>query len=155
MENKKGIKSYKSASEKDLDVGLVEMLRNTPILDDQILENLGLFISSKDLARILFMHHIYKLIVDVPGVVMDFGTRWGNNLALFSSFRSMYEPYNRHRKLIGFDTFAGFPVLHEKDGASDLMTSGNVATTDIYEAYLEKVMSIKEGPESAQPHKEI
>ena len=45
---------------------------------------------------------------------MDFGTRWGNNMALFSIFRGMYEPFNRHRKIIGFDTFSGFPSINEK-----------------------------------------
>ncbi len=144
MENKEGIKSYKSQEEQGLDGELTKLFKNAPIPDEQIFENLGLFLSSKDFSRMLFMHHIYKEIVDVPGVVMDFGTRWGNNLALFSIFRSIYEPFNRHRKLVGFDTFAGFPELHEKDGISDLMAEGNVSTSNNYEDFLETIMAIKE-----------
>jgi len=63
---------------------------------------------------------------------------------LFSTFRSIYEPFNRHRKIIGFDTFSGFPTLDKKDGNSDLMSEGNVATTKNYQDYLEKIMSLKE-----------
>ena len=144
MENETGIKSYKSGHEHQVDEGLVAALKNAPIPDSQIMENLGLFLSSKDFSRMLFMHHIYQKIIDVPGVVFDFGTRWGNNLALFSTFRSMYEPFNRHRKLVGFDTFTGFPRLHEKDGGSDLMAEGNVATTDDYQTFLDNVMRMKE-----------
>ncbi|MDB2637586.1 crotonobetainyl-CoA--carnitine CoA-transferase [Alphaproteobacteria bacterium] len=144
MENKNSIKSYKSTQEQSVDNALMLHLQSTPIPDDQIMENLGLFLSSKDLSRILFMHHIYKKIIEVPGVVMDFGTRWGNNLSLFSSFRSIYEPFNRHRKLLGFDTFDGFPSVHDKDGKSDLMAPGNVATVTGYEKLLDDIMANKE-----------
>lgn len=144
MDKKTSIKSYKSSKEHDVDNELVSLFKNAPIPDEQLMENLGLFISSKDFSRMIFMHHIYKQIIDVPGVIMDFGTRWGNNIALFSTFRSIYEPYNRHRKLIGFDTFSGFPILDKKDGNSNLMSKGNVATTKNYEDFLEKIMSLKE-----------
>ena len=53
-------------------------------------------------------HELYQKILNVHGVVIEFGTRWGQNLALFESFRGMYEPYNHFRKIIGFDTFEGF-----------------------------------------------
>jgi hypothetical protein len=61
------------------------------------------------------MNHLYEQIVDVMGVVMEFGTRWGPNLGEFSALRGIYEPFNRHRKIIGFDTFAGFPSLAKAD----------------------------------------
>jgi len=144
MENVIGIKGYKSDDELSVDAELLQMMSELPIPHGQVMENLGLFLSSKDFSRMMFMHHIYTQIVDVPGVVMDFGTRWGNNLSLFSTFRSIYEPFNRHRKLIGFDTFTGFPSVHEKDGQSDLMSVGNVATTENYQDYLDRLMHLKE-----------
>lgn len=144
MENAQGIKSYKSDDELSVDAELLQMMQNSPIPQGQVMENPGLFLSSKDFSRMMFMHHIYTQIIDVPGVVMDFGTRWGNNLSLFATFRSIYEPFNRHRKLIGFDTFAGFPSVHEKDGQSDLMSAGNVATSKNYQEYLDRLMHLKE-----------
>ena len=144
MKSKTGIKSYKSDKEMQTDKEVLELFRNCPIPEDQLMENLGLFLNAKNFSRILFMHHIYKQIIDVPGVIMDFGTRWGNNLALFSVFRGIYEPFNRHRKLIGFDTFTGFPSINEKDGDSELMSKGNVACTENYQEYLNKVMTLQE-----------
>ena len=87
MKSKTGIKSYKSDKEMQIDKDVLDLFNNCPIPEDQLMENLGLFLNAKNFSRILFMHHIYKQIIDVPGVVMDFGTRWGNNLALFSVFR--------------------------------------------------------------------
>ena len=106
MKSKTGIKSYKSDKEKEIDHKIIELFNNCPIPEEQLMENLGLFFNAKNFSRIIFMHHIYSKIKNIHGVVMDFGTRWGHNLALFSVFRGMYEPFNRHRKLIGFDTFS-------------------------------------------------
>jgi hypothetical protein len=92
------------------------------------------------LARILFFHHIYERILDTPGVIMEFGTRWGQNLAILAALRGIYEPFNRHRTIVGFDTFTGFPTIHSKDGASDLMRVGNLALPNGYPEYLSQVL---------------
>jgi hypothetical protein len=77
-------------------------------------------------------------------MVMEFGVRWGQNLALFSSFRGMYEPYNYNRKVIGFDTFAGFPSIAPEDGTDAIAAVGAYGVTENYEAYLEKVLNYHE-----------
>ncbi len=97
-----------SQSEKDLQATLTGMLKDTPISDDELLPNLGLYLTSKSLSRILFFYEIYQKIVDTHGVVMEFGVRWGQTLSLLAALRGIFEPFNRHRKIIGFDTFAGF-----------------------------------------------
>jgi len=141
FEHKYAIKNYASQDERESRAGFVSVFKDCPIPDDQILSNLPLFINSKAMSRILFMDHIYKQIVDVMGVVMDFGTRWGPNLAQFAALRGIYEPFNRHRKIIGFDTFEGFPKLDPQDGSSEMMEVGHLAVTEGYSAYLEKVMN--------------
>lgn len=57
------------------------------------------------------------------------------------ALRGIYEPFNRHRKIIGFDTFEGFEEISEKDGGSDLMRVGNLSTTFGYFSYLEKILN--------------
>ena len=121
-----------------------ELLDNCPIPKDQLLENIGLFIDSKKLSRFLFMDHLYKQNVDIQGVVMEFGTRWGQNSSLFAALRGIYEPFNRHRKIIAFDTFTGFPSVTEKDGKSELMTAGQLFTADKYDEYLDEVLDAQE-----------
>jgi hypothetical protein len=90
------------------------------------------------------MHDLYQKILGVPGVVMEFGVRWGQNLALFENFRGIYEPFNHSRKIVGFDTFEGFPSVHGKDGKSDIVKVGAYAVTQNYETYLEKVLAAVE-----------
>ncbi len=102
------ILNFNSATEtRDRD-RMAELLKSALIPEDQLLSNLGLFLESKNLARILCMDFLFRQIVDVHGVIMEFGTRWGQNMALFAALRGIYDPFNRHRKLIAFDTFTGF-----------------------------------------------
>ena len=139
-----GIRTYDSAEEKLLRGQLVDHFRKCPIPDGQLLSNLGLFLNSKNLSRILFMDHLYRQIIDVQGIIIEFGTRWGQNLALFASLRGIYEPFNRHRKIVGFDTFTGFPGISKKDGKSGMIRKGALAVTENYVDYLTKVMDLQE-----------
>ncbi len=138
------IKTYASATESDQRRGLLELLQQTPIPGDQLLSNLGLFLESKNLSRILFMDHLFRQILEVPGAILEFGTRWGQNLALFSALRGIYDPFNRHRKIVGFDTFTGFPSVKPEDGTSEMIRPGNLAVTEDYQAYLASVLRTHE-----------
>lgn len=138
------IENYSSVEEIENREKIVELLKNCPIPDDQLIPNIGLFLNSKDLSRILFMDHIFKQIVDIPGAIFEFGTRWGQNVALFSSLRGIYDPFNRHRKIVGFDTFTGFPGITSEDGKSKMMLKGNLTLTKGYFEYLTKIMEYHE-----------
>ncbi len=138
------IKTYSSLDETLTRQQLAQHFKDSPIPDDQILSNMGLFLNSKALSRLLFMNHLYEQIVDVMGVVMEFGTRWGPNLGQFAALRGIYEPFNRHRKIIGFDTFAGFPKIDSKDGGSDMMEVGHLTVPENYKDYLEKTLEFQE-----------
>ena len=137
--------NYADERENENRGNLVNLLNHNPIPDDQKIMNLGLFLHSKALSRILFMDFLYRKAVEVQGVVMDFGTRWGQNMALFTALRAIYEPYNRHKKIIGFDTFEGFPSVHEKDGSSQMIAPGNIGVEDNYLEYLEQLLGFQEG----------
>ena len=136
---------YRSAHEDKIRNDFVRHFHSCPIPDSAILANLGLFLSSKNLSRILFMDHIYRQIVDVQGIVIEFGTRWGQNLSLFSALRGIYEPFNRMRKIVGFDTFTGFPTVSDKDNRGcELIHEGSLSCTDNYYEYLDRVMRYQE-----------
>lgn len=142
--NQYAIKDYASTSEREARNNFVNLLKESPIPDDQLLANIGLYINSKTMSRILFMDHMYRQIRDVMGVVMEFGTRWGPNASQFAALRGIYEPFNRHRKIIAFDTFTGFPDIKTEDGKSTMMEKGHLTCTDNYDDYLEKIMKAQE-----------
>ncbi len=66
-----------------------ELFKNSPIPPNEILQNLGLYINRQLLSKILFMHELYLKIINIHGIIIEFGTRWGQNLALFESFRGI------------------------------------------------------------------
>jgi hypothetical protein len=90
----------------------------------------------------MFMDFLYQQIIDVQGVVMEFGCRWGQNMSLFTSLRGIYEPYNRLRKIVGFDTFSGFPSVAPEDGQA--VHQGGYATTPDYHKYLNELLVLQE-----------
>ena len=136
---------YRSAKEDTLRKNMAKLFRNCPIPDDDILQNLGLFLSSKNLSRILFFDHIYQKIIDVPGVIFDLGARWGQVSSVCAALRGIYEPFNRHRKIVAFDTFSGFPSISDKDNkTSRIIKIGGLATSKNYEKYLEAVLTYQE-----------
>ena len=133
-----------SSGEKDAQEKLVELLKTTSIPDDELLANLGLFLTSKNLSRLLFFYEIYKKIVQTHGIIVEFGVRWGQTLSLLSALRGIFEPFNRHRKIIGFDTFEGFKGLSSTDGEKCGCTDGSFSVSDNYENILAKILSIQE-----------
>ncbi|MFV2034604.1 MAG: class I SAM-dependent methyltransferase [Halocynthiibacter sp.] len=130
------------ASDAELDrrAEFTRLFEQNPIPTADLLQNMGLFLSRQSLSRILTMHALYQKILDVHGVIMEFGVRWGQNLALFVAFRGIYEPYNHNRKIIGFDTFEGFPSVHEKDGEGQSIQVGGYGVTENYQAFLAQVL---------------
>jgi hypothetical protein len=84
------------------------------------------------------------LQLPIHGVIMDFGTRWGQNMSVFSALRGIYEPFNRHRKILGFDTFEGFVSISKKDGVDKAAKQAGYNVTRKYEVYLSKILACQE-----------
>jgi len=133
-----------SSGEQDSQGKLVELLKSTTIPDDELLANLGLFLTSKNLSRLLFFYEIYKKIVHTHGIIVEFGVRWGQTLSLMSALRGIFEPFNRHRKIIGFDTFEGFRGLSSTDGEKCRCADGSFSVSENYEKTLAEILTLQE-----------
>ena len=133
-----------SSEEKDVYRNFIDHFKASPLPDDEIIPNLGLFLNSKALSRVLFFYEIYQKIVNHHGVVLEFGVRWGQTLSLMSALRGIFEPFNRHRKIVGFDTFEGFIGINEKDGSLCKCTDGSFSVPSNYQEYLDKLLSMQE-----------
>lgn len=131
---------FSSEEERQIRDELFALFEKTPIPDRELFSNMGLFLSRHQLARILFMDSLYRQIINVHGVVMEFGVRWGQNLGLFAAFRSMYEPFNLTRRIVGFDTFSGFSRVDIKDGNAVDAAVGGYGVADDYALHLENIL---------------
>lgn len=95
------------------------------------------------LSRILYYHQLYQKILQVPGVICEFGVQWGATLSLLTALRGMYEPYNYSRKLFGFDTFEGFcEVDNQLDGSH--LERGDYKVVKGYKSQLEDILTLHE-----------
>ena len=90
------------------------------------------------MSRILAMNELYKKIINIHGIICEFGVRWGQNMALFTIFKGIYEPYNYNRTIIGFDTFEGFVNCTDKDKFS---TNGQYNVSNNYQDYLNNILT--------------
>lgn len=123
---------------------LYRLFRERPMPDDQLLLSLGLYMRSSALAKILFVNELYELILNQPGVIMEFGTWWGQNLVLFENLRAIYEPFNQNRRVIGFDTFQGYQMISEQDRPSETIKIGGYKVSANYKDHLEALIDYHE-----------
>lgn len=151
------LRTLASESEKENRELIKELYLNSPIPDNEKVSQVGIFQKRQELSKVLFLNELYKKVLSVHGVMMEFGCRWGQNLVTLSNLRGIYEPYNYNRKIIGFDTFEGFLTSHQKDGTDKSIEVGAFGVTEGYESYLDKILSFhqSESPLSHIPKFEL
>lgn len=101
------------------------------------------------MARVLYYNELYRKIVDVPGVICEFGVQWGATLTQLVNLRSIHEPFNLSRIIYGFDTFEGFVATAPQDG--DYSAKGDYASMRGYEERLDEILALHESF-SPMPH---
>jgi hypothetical protein len=143
------IMTFGPADESDRRAQLARLLRTSPIPDSELMLNVGLYLTPQNLSRVLFMDFLYRQILETQGIVVEFGCRWGQNTSLFASLRGIYEPFNRLRRAVAFDTFSGFVAVASEDGKS--VAKGDYGTAPGYESHLERVLQLQE-QESPMAH---
>lgn len=63
---------------------------------------------------------LFKMVMDVPGAIIECGVYRGNSLMLYMHLSSILEPYAINRSIIGFDTFAGFTSIDQHEDPKDI-----------------------------------
>lgn len=71
--------------------------------------------SRQSIAKFLTKYEIFKKIKNVNGSIIECGVLHGGGLLAWAKLSSILEPVNHTRKIIGFDTFEGFPSVNKKD----------------------------------------
>lgn len=70
------------------------------------------------IGRFLVKQEIFREVLDVQGSVVECGVHDGGGLFTFAQLSALLEPLNHRRRIVGFDTFEGFPSVHEADLAT-------------------------------------
>lgn len=144
QEPKKHLVSFRTESTKD---ALNELKEATQILipkfgDESWNKHSLLTMNVTVLSRILYLNELYQNVLNIPGVICEFGVQWGATLTQLINLRSIYEPFNHSRTIYGFDTFDGFPSVHEKDGGN--YNKNDMSSQENHEEKLEEILSLIE-----------
>jgi hypothetical protein len=94
---------------------LCGVFETSPVSLAQKLQTFPRHVRRQDIARFLVKHELFKLALPANGNIVECGVFAGGGLFSWMHFSAIYEPYNHTRRILGFDTFAGFPEMHEKD----------------------------------------
>ncbi len=84
------------------------------------------YASRRSLIRQLAHYELFKLTMDLPGHYLDFGVYFGISFFYWHKLLEVLTPTATHKKVIGFDTFDGFPSLAPEDGAEEALVQKTV-----------------------------
>jgi hypothetical protein len=135
---------HESDTEREARERLTRLLSTTPIPPAYLIDNLAVYLRRHQLSDLLAMDALYREIRDTPGVIMEFGVLHGRHLAALTALRGIYEPYNSLRRIVGFDTFTGFPEISPVDEVSPSAVVGRFKTTGAYPDHLREVLAAHE-----------
>jgi hypothetical protein len=116
---------------------LEQFISETPGSNLLKLRNFSVFTPRQVVSDFLVRYELFKLILNVPGDVFEFGVFFGQGLFSYAQFSAILEPYYINREIVGFDTFEGFPETSDKDskGSQELLRVGGLKA-DCYETLL-------------------
>lgn len=92
-----------------------------PISPQVRLDNFEKYVRRQSLARFIARYELYKIQQQIKGCVVECGVHHGGGLLAWAKLSSSLEPLALDRRIIGFDTFDGFPAVdvNGKDSNND------------------------------------
>jgi hypothetical protein len=139
-----GLSTYPAPSEHlEAAKRLQGLLDATPLPSAELIDQFALYATPGSMRRFINFDRFYQKILDLPGVIFVFGVRWGRDLCMLQALQQIYEPMNYTRRVVGFDTFSGFPSVSSRDGTDAVIRPGAYTVTSGYEEHLAEVLSIK------------
>lgn len=79
------------------------------------LDNFPKYVRRQQLTRFLALYEVFKRVLPIKGSVVECGVNRGFGLMTWTKLSAVLEPVNLTRRIYGFDSFAGFPSVTDKD----------------------------------------
>lgn len=93
------------------------------------IENFPKYVRRQNLTRFVALYEIFKRVLNVKGSIVECGVNEGFGVMTWAKLSAILEPVNLTRRIYGFDSFAGFPEVTDKDRSG---SSSHVAAGDLY-----------------------
>uniref|UniRef100_A0A6C0B9D9 Methyltransferase n=1 Tax=viral metagenome TaxID=1070528 RepID=A0A6C0B9D9_9ZZZZ len=105
---------FNKASNKKLDT-YIDKLQALP---EKHIADFALYTPINSMQSFLAKYELMKMIQGIPGAVIEMGVCSGNGLMSLIHCHNILQPTYKYREFYGFDTFEGFPDVHENDIAN-------------------------------------
>jgi len=114
---------HRSTTRSEKEQGYAEQMdrciANSPFSNLERLQNFSLYTPRQDLTNFLVRYEIFKRVLEIQGSIIECGVLRGGGLMAWAQFSAILEPTNHQRRIVGFDTFSGFPKLSKQDRSSE------------------------------------
>ena len=134
----KQISSNQSESSTSFYSQMERLIADSPFSGVEKFQSAQKYMPIADAGRMFAKYEIFKKILTVPGHVIECGVYQGGGLMTWAQLSSILEPLNHVRRIVGFDTFEGFPSISEVDrategSAADVIKFGNTGLDELRE----------------------
>jgi hypothetical protein len=109
----------RSEKEQGYAIQMEQCIENSPFSNLERLQNFPLYTPRQDLTNFLVRYEIFKRVLELQGSIIECGVLRGGGLMAWAQFSAIFEPTNHQRRVVGFDTFSGFPKLSKQDRLSE------------------------------------
>jgi hypothetical protein len=97
----------------------IDVIRQFGLGERDTIENFSLFLRRINFAKFLSHIDVFREVVDLPGSIVECGVFKGSSFLAFVKLVEVLCPADSLKRVIGFDTFEGFPDLAPADGLPD------------------------------------
>ncbi len=87
------------------------------------MQNFTKYVPRQVLTRFIARYEMFKRVLDIQGSIFECGVLGGGGLMAWAQLSAILEPLNYQRRLVGFDTFAGFADLSPEDATGESSVS--------------------------------
>jgi hypothetical protein len=100
-----------------------------------------LYMTRQHFTKALTRIELFKKILDIQGSIVECGTYRADSLLVYFHLSTIFEPYSFTRKVIGFDTFTGFPSISSHDN-QQVAKAGHL--NDVNVAHIKSFVNLQE-----------
>jgi hypothetical protein len=99
-----------------IEEALDQHFQNFGVTPREIWRNFPIYTRRVFLKRFLAHYQLFQKTIDLPGDIVEIGVYRGATLLSWANFLEIHNMGDRQKRVFGFDNFAGFTPLDEKDG---------------------------------------
>ena len=106
--------SYATDSDKNYQKNFLDYIQK--VKPENIPNDFAKYARRQEITRFIARYELFKIVSNIQGSIIECGVFSGQGLFSWAQISSILEPVGgAFRHIYGFDTFEGFPSVHEKD----------------------------------------